>query len=168
MSAISRRAALLLPLAATLPGRARASLPPITDAIGRQVTLRAPAERIVLGFNFEEFTAVAGAEGWERVVGFNQKQWSVNCPITWERYRKAIPRLSGLTDIGDTETGTFSVERVLALRPDLLITPAAGYASGTADGADRGGGHSRAGGGLQRPERREARRRHARAGAGHR
>ena len=42
------------------PGqRARAAMPPITEALGRWVTLKAPAERIVVGFNFEEFKAVS-------------------------------------------------------------------------------------------------------------
>jgi hypothetical protein len=51
------------------PCHAFAALPPITDAVGRSITLTAPAERIVLGFNYEEYTAIAGPEGWDRVVG---------------------------------------------------------------------------------------------------
>ena len=125
--ALTRRAATLLPLAAALPGRARAAMPPITDAAGRTIVLARPAERIVLGFNFEEFTAVAGADGWKRVVGFNKRQWATNRPATWERYKAAIPNLADMPDVGDTETGTFSAERVLALRPDLLVMLAVGY-----------------------------------------
>lgn len=124
---LSRRSALVLQLAAALPGRARAAMPPITDAIGRVVTLRAPPERVVIGFNFEEFTAVAGSAGWDRVVGFNRRQWAVNRQSNWHRYQAAIPRLSGLADIGASENNTFSVERVLGLRPDLLITLALDY-----------------------------------------
>ncbi len=127
--AITRRTATIL--AAALPtvitGRARAALPPITDAAGRTVVLPAPAERIVLGFNFEEFTAVAGPDGWKRVVGFDKRQWAINRPATWDRYKAVIPGLADLPDVGDTETGTFSAERVLSLRPDLLVMLAAGY-----------------------------------------
>lgn len=118
---ISRRSALILPLAAALPHRARAAMPAIVDAVGRPVVLRAPAERIVLGFNFEEFTAIGGAGAWDRVVGFNRRQWAVNRPSLWERYQKAIPRLGGLPDIGEIEESSFSVETVLGLRPDLLV-----------------------------------------------
>jgi iron complex transport system substrate-binding protein len=128
-SIISRRAYLILPLASALPGRAHAAMPPITDALGRTIALKAPAERIIVGFNFEEFTAVTGAAGWERVVGFDRHQWENNRHASWIRYRAAIPNLSSLTDIGDTERDTFSVERVLGLKPDLLITLAAGYNS---------------------------------------
>ena len=126
---IHRRAFLTLPFAAALPGRARAAMSPITDALGRTVSLKAPAERVVVGFNFEEFTAVAGAAGWDRVVGFDRHQWENNRRASWVRYQAAIPRLATLADIGDTERDTFSVERVLGLKPDLLITLAAGYTS---------------------------------------
>ena len=124
---MSRRSSLILPLAAALPGRARAAVPTITDAIGRIVTLKAPAERIVLGFNYEEFTAIGGVAAWDRVVGFNRRQWEVNRPSLWARYQKAIPRLATLTDIGEMENGTFSVESVLSLRPDLLVVIAYDY-----------------------------------------
>lgn len=126
---LSRRSAMILPLAAALPHRARAAMPPIIDAMGRSVVLPAPAEQILVGFNFEEFTAVAGPAGWDRVVGLDRQQWAGNRASSWSRYEAAIPRLSSLADIGDTENGTFSVERVLGLKPDLLITLAAGYAS---------------------------------------
>ena len=100
-STISRRAFWILPLAAALPHRARAAMPPITDALGRTVALQGPAERIVVGFNFEEFTAVAGPGGWDRVVGFDRHQWENNRRASWVRYRAAIPRLSTLADIGE-------------------------------------------------------------------
>ncbi len=118
---LSRRSALLLPLAVALPGRARAAMPPITDAIGRTITLTAPAERIVLGFNYEEFTAIGGVDAWKRVVGFDRKQWAVNRPSLWARYQKAIPGLADLADIGVMDEGTFSLEKFLSLKPDLFI-----------------------------------------------
>lgn len=120
---LSRRSALALGLSSGLVARpSRAAPLPITDAIGRTVTLRGPAERIVITFNYEEFTAVAGPSGWDRVVGFNKRQWAVNRTSNWVRYQKAIPRLSTLPDVGAGENDTFSVERVLSLNPDLLIT----------------------------------------------
>lgn len=118
---ISRRSALILPLAAALPGRARAAMPPITDAIGRTVTLKAPAERIVLGFNYEEFTAIGGAAAWRRVVGWDRKQWATNRPSLWSRYQKVIPGLADIADIGVMDEGTFSTEKFLSLRPDLFV-----------------------------------------------
>ncbi len=119
---LPRRSALLAPLAAALPSRARAAAPPpITDAAGRTVILKAPAERIVLGFNFDEYTAVAGPAGWDRVVGFGKSLWAGWRPSTYARYLAAIPRLGELPEIGNTEDSTYSIEKVIALRPDLVI-----------------------------------------------
>jgi ABC-type Fe3+-hydroxamate transport system substrate-binding protein len=98
-----------------------AAPPPITDALGRTVTLKAPAARIVLGFNYEEYTAVAGPEGWNRVVGFARTLWSDWRPSVFRRYLVPIPRLADLPDVGNTEDGNFSLEKVLSLRPDLVI-----------------------------------------------
>lgn len=116
----SRRALLALGLATPFLSRARAA-EPITDALGRVIPLKAPARRIVLGFNYEEFTAIAGPEGWSNVVGFSRTLWSDWRPSVFRRYLKPIPRLADLPDVGNTEDGNFSLERVLALRPDLVI-----------------------------------------------
>jgi iron complex transport system substrate-binding protein len=128
----SRRGAMLLPLAAALPHRARATGITLTDAIGRTLTLPAAAERIVLGFNLEEFTAVAGAGGWRRVVGFNRRQWEVNRPSLWARMSRAIPGLTSIADIGEIGEGTLKVETVLAQRPDLMVVIAHDYRASAA------------------------------------
>lgn len=127
---ITRRAALALPLATAMPRRGRAAVP-ITDAMGRNFTLKGPAERIVLGFNYEEYTAIGGPGAWRRVVGFARKQWAVNRPSLWARYQKAIPGLADIPDIGEISEGTFSVEKFLALRPDLFVMIAYDYKAAT-------------------------------------
>ena len=126
---LSRRAALMLPLAIALPGRARAQGMTITDAIGRTITLKGAAERVVLGFNFEEFTAVAGAEGWNKVVGFSRRQWAVNRQAVYARYLAAVPPLANVADVGAAEDNSFSVEKTLSLRPDLLVIDKWGFST---------------------------------------
>jgi iron complex transport system substrate-binding protein len=120
---VGRRAALLLPLAAALSGRAHAQPLEIADVRGQTIQLKGQPQRIVLGFNFEEFTAVAGPAGWDRVVGYARSQWSNNRAVAFARYAKAIPRLADLPDIGNNESGNFSVETILSLRPDVVILP---------------------------------------------
>jgi len=122
VSATGRRALLAATLALSAAGRVRAQ-GPLVDAIGRPVALRGLAERIVLGFNFEEFTAIAGPAGWARVVGYARSQWSVNRAVAFPRYAAAIPALASLPDTGNNEAGTFSAETILSLRPDLMILP---------------------------------------------
>lgn len=120
---LSRRSALSLGLSLPLarPLVARAASLSITDALGRTVLLKGPAERIVLGFNYEEYTAIAGPAGWDRVVGFARTLWTDWRPATFKRYLLPIPRLATLPDVGNTEDGTFSLEKVLSLRPDLVV-----------------------------------------------
>ena len=119
---LSRRSALALALSSSLvPRPSRAAPFVVTDAIGRRVTLRAPPERIVLGFNYEEFTAIAGPAGWDRVVGFARTLWTDWRPSTFKRYAVPIPRLVDLPDVGNTDDDSFSPEKVLSLRPDLVV-----------------------------------------------
>lgn len=119
---LTRRHAVALGISAALaPASVSAAGLSITDALGRIMTLPAPAERIVIDFNYEEFTAVAGSPGWDRVVGYNRTQWAVNRAASYKRYVVPIPRLASLADVGSVEDSTFSLERVLSLRPDLVV-----------------------------------------------
>ena len=124
---MNRRALLALPAATVSLPRAAQARVVFQDAAGRTVELPRPAERIALGFNFEEFTAVAGPGGWDRVVGFNRRQWAINRPAVWREYLKVLPGLERLADIGAAENQTLTAERVLATRPDLLVIHAFGY-----------------------------------------
>ena len=63
-----RRRSTLFALAAMLAARRARAEDGIVDALGRHIALKAPAQRIVVGFNYEEFTAVSGPAGWDRVV----------------------------------------------------------------------------------------------------
>ena len=89
---LSRRSALLLPLATALPGRARAALAPFSDALGRTVALAARPERIVISFNFEEFTAVAGAG---KVVASGRPRQVLAAPTLRAAYGVEVCVLAG-------------------------------------------------------------------------
>jgi iron complex transport system substrate-binding protein len=96
----------------------------VTDALGRTVTLPGPVKRVVLNFNFEEFTAVAGVEGWSRVVGMSRAPWEGWRPAIFSRYKAVISNLADMPDIGNSDDNTFSVEKVIALKPDVLLLAA--------------------------------------------
>lgn len=95
----------------------------LTDVLGRTVRLAEPAKRAIVGFYFEELTAAAGPEVWDRVVGISRLHWEGWRAASWQRYTAAIPRIASLPDIGSTENNTFAVEKVLSLQPDLVILP---------------------------------------------
>lgn len=115
--------------AAALPLPALAQTRRVTDVLGREVAVPATPRRVIVMFNYEEFTAIAGAEAWQRVVGMNRVVWEGWRPTIFSRYREAIPALAAVPDVGSTEEGTFSAEKVIALRPDLLLMPAWAWAA---------------------------------------
>ena len=93
----------------------------MTDICGRQVTLPKPAERVVLTFSFEEYFAVTGEEGVSKVVGWARKYWEGRRQSSWDMFTQKFPQLEDLPDVGYVPSGTFNVESVIALEPDLVL-----------------------------------------------
>ncbi|TXT37782.1 MAG: ABC transporter substrate binding protein (iron) [Comamonadaceae bacterium] len=93
----------------------------VTDALGRKVKVNTPVQRVALNFNFEEFTAVAGKDNWAKVVGISRAPFEGWRPVIFGRYAAVIPNLQAMPDIGHSEDGTFSAEKVIALKPDVLL-----------------------------------------------
>ncbi len=121
--ALGRRA--LLAGAALLPAApALAQTRTVIDALGREVVVKQRPERVVNCFNYEEFTAITGLDGWKRVVGMNRVVWEGWRPAIFSRYRPLIPTLAAMPDVGNTDEGTFAAEKVISLRPDLMMMPA--------------------------------------------
>ena len=110
-------------------GPAQAAPATLVDAIGRSVTIEAPAQRIVLMFNYEEATAVAGPAGWDRIVGISKGLWAGWRPAIWQRYVAVVPRIGEAADVGNTEDGDFSVEKTIALKPSVIVMPEWAYSS---------------------------------------
>ncbi|WP_455918331.1 ABC transporter substrate-binding protein [Ensifer canadensis] len=104
-------------------GQGRAEIN-VTDVKGRHVTLAAPAQRVVLNFYYEDFIAVVGPGAMDKVVALSLSTWKDWRPNQFAAYLDAIPSLAALPDVGDTENGTFSIEKVLSVKPDLVILSA--------------------------------------------
>jgi iron complex transport system substrate-binding protein len=96
----------------------------ITDMAGRQVSVNTPAERIVLASarHLHEFAAVGGAEVIDRIVGWGS-DLNLYDQDTYLTYQKAFPQIDDITDIGYHYKGTFSVETVVTLDPDVVVFP---------------------------------------------
>lgn len=99
----------------------------VKDVLDREVKLNLPAKRIALGFYYTDFLAVGGVKSLDKVVGFSKAVWTDWTPASWELYSKTLPQLNSIADFGEVEVGTFSVEKVLSLKPDLLILAAWQY-----------------------------------------
>jgi len=132
---LTRRMLLAAAMAAPLACASFASTPAcaapteLIDALGRKVTINTPVERVIVTFNYEEFTAIAGVEGWKKVVAMSRAPWEGWRPAIFARYAKVIPNLRAMPDIGHLEDSTFSAEKVLAAKPDVLFMAEWGFAS---------------------------------------
>ena len=107
-------------------GAARAEIT-VTDVEGRTVTVPDVPERVVLGFYYEDYLAIVGPGALDKVVALSLSTWKDWRPNQFAAYEKALPGLAAIPDVGDTENGTFSVEKVIAAKPDLLILAAWSY-----------------------------------------
>ena len=83
----------------------------LTDILGRKVTVDLPAKRVVLGFYYQDYMAIGGKTALDNVVGFSKAVWADWAPPSWAAFSKAVPKLNQLTDVGEVEVGTFSIEK---------------------------------------------------------
>lgn len=105
-------------------GTARAQQPvTFTDMVGRTVTLAKPAQRIVLAEANDLLSLalidpdpVAKLVGWAALRRFDDGLLRL--------YREKFPAIDRLAVVGDWTADTFSVERTIALKPDLVIMTA--------------------------------------------
>jgi ABC-type Fe3+-hydroxamate transport system substrate-binding protein len=99
----------------------------VTDVLGRSVTLAKPAERVMLGFYFEDFIAITGPRATDRLRAVSLFYWKGYRPLQYAAYIKALPGIADAIDVGDVDNGTLSAERIVAAAPDVAILSAGQY-----------------------------------------
>lgn len=92
----------------------------VEDVLGRSVTINAPAQRVIVGFYPEDYMAIGTAAAYDKVVGMSKYIWQAR-PANWDMYVAYRPSLDKIPGIGRVDTQTFSVEKVISLKPDLLL-----------------------------------------------
>lgn len=118
---------MIVALSASLPAATALADIVVTDAVGRTVRVPEVPRRVVLGFYYEDYLAIVGPNAIDKVVALSRAPWKDWRPHQYARYESALPRLKTLPDVGNTEDNTFSVEKVIAADPDLLIVGAWNY-----------------------------------------
>ncbi|GAB7262003.1 ABC transporter substrate-binding protein [Dickeya ananatis] len=93
----------------------------INDTAGRNVTVDVPVKRAILGFYFEDYMAVGGDKAFDHVVGISREAWRGKVPANWEMYVKHRPSLATLPDIGEVDLHNVSIEKLISLKPDVVI-----------------------------------------------
>lgn len=113
-------AAAALALLATL-GAAAADPVKLTDVTGRTVELAGPARRILVGEarQIQVVAALKGANAFEHVIAWRDDLLSKDAD-SYAAYRERFPFVETLPRFGYVGDGTFDLEAVLALKPDLL------------------------------------------------
>lgn len=112
-------AAALSLLAASL---AQADPITLTDIAGREVTVDAPVERVILGEGRQVFfTAVLDSEDpFERVVGWRD-DFEEASPETYDIYARKFPHMKDIPTFGGFKDGSFDIEQAVSLNPDVMI-----------------------------------------------
>jgi iron complex transport system substrate-binding protein len=94
----------------------------VTDFHGRSVSLKAPVERLVLleSSKAPEIAAIAGEDFATKIVGWDD-DFKKNAGDGYARFVEKFPSLATIPDVGSMYEGTMSVEKVIALDPDVVI-----------------------------------------------
>ncbi|VEB97612.1 ferrichrome/ferrioxamine B periplasmic transporter [Cedecea lapagei] len=111
-------------LAALLALSAGSQAKTITDILQRKVEVPDNPQRLVVGESRMIYTLALVEEGnpAKRVVGWPADLQRLD-PQTWNRYTAAFPEIKNIPIIGNNNFSQISVEKVIALRPDLVILP---------------------------------------------
>lgn len=94
----------------------------VTDVTGRQVTLDAPAERVILGEGRQIYLLglLEPEAPFDHVVGWRE-DFSQADPDNYARYAERFPEIEDLPTFGGFKDGTFDVEQAASLSPDVVL-----------------------------------------------
>jgi iron complex transport system substrate-binding protein len=99
----------------------------VTDLAGRTVSVRAGAERVILG----EGRLLYGTgildkdQPFRRIVGWADDMITYD-PGSWRAYRTRYPQAESVPRFGSAFSGDFSAEKAIALNPDVVLLPLSG------------------------------------------
>ena len=99
----------------------------ITDVTGRTVTLKKPAERVVLqwsgaGGPFFTISALMGKDTPKVIAGMDTSLQKYRADM-WNHFTAEMPELAKIPEVGTVGDKDFNVEQVVALQPDVIFIP---------------------------------------------
>lgn len=93
----------------------------VTDLAGREVTLPAKVDRIILGESrYIPALAMLDKQPISKIVGM-LADFKQTDPGSYRQYRSKFPEIDDIPQIGHTSADSFSVEQVLTLKADVAI-----------------------------------------------
>ncbi len=98
----------------------------VTDMAGRQVFVTVPVNRVVLwDRDLPTFAAVAGENFLQKIAGWelSVSRHTLSVHDTYFKFWEKYPEIGAIPDVGNHWQGTFNVEKVISLKPDVFIMP---------------------------------------------
>lgn len=126
--------ALLLSLSLLLPS-VMADAKQVTDLAGRTVTVPDKVERIIIGEGryVPALAILDRVDPVGRLVGMMGDYEAVD-PANYARYRERFPRIAEIARIGRAAKESFSLEKAIALKPQVAIFGLGGHGPDTRSG----------------------------------
>ncbi|MBV4552346.1 ABC transporter substrate-binding protein [Pseudomonas sp. SWRI102] len=110
-----------------LSGFAFSDTPPatkttVTDLLGRQVQVRIPVRRVILGEGRQLYLVAAldTDNPIRRIVGW-RKDLIQSDPDTYDAYLRRYPAIAKVPTFGGFEDGTFDIEQAISQQPDVIV-----------------------------------------------
>ncbi|MGV8936122.1 MAG: ABC transporter substrate-binding protein [Allorhizobium sp.] len=103
-------------------GLSAAELIKVKDITGREVEVRVPVERVILGEGRQIYFAAAldTENPFGRVVGWRDDFQKADLD-GYNAYLEKFPEMAKIPTFGGMKDGTFDIEQAIALKPDVII-----------------------------------------------
>lgn len=94
----------------------------VTDLLGRQVQVRVPVQRVILGEGRQLYLVAAldTDNPLQRLVGWRKDLIQAD-PDTYALYLRKFPKIANIPTFGGFEEGTFDIEQAIAQKPDVIF-----------------------------------------------
>lgn len=109
-----------LPLIAA--GRSSAAPIKVTDIVGREIEVKLPVRRVLLGEGRQIHAIAALDRGnpFERIVGWGE-DLEKSDPDSYRAYAERFPEIADIPKFGSVGAGNFDIEKAISLQPDVLL-----------------------------------------------
>ena len=116
-------------LSLSFPAAARAeqTAGAVTDLLGRKVRFEKAPERIVVANYILNFLMTGGGDALNKVVALPQDGWEATRTGEYKLLTQAFPTILSLPSIGGYHDNILNTERILSLRPDVVLVNIAQY-----------------------------------------
>ncbi|MEO8390079.1 ABC transporter substrate-binding protein [Polaromonas sp.] len=94
----------------------------VTDLLGRQVQVRVPVQRVILGEGRQLYLVAAldTDNPLQRLVGWRKDLIQAD-PDTYAAYLRKFPQIARIPTFGGFEEGTFDIEQAISQKPDVIF-----------------------------------------------